>query len=172
MNYSEVIDALNNATGFDLFRIRAAIDRMLDDPKRIIELKQRLGKGQQVQYFESDENRVIKATIIDFKRTRVTVKRIDDGTRWTIPYYFININEIDTNILSSSKKLGLDRNEVKVGDNVGFIDRDNVEQYGAIIRLNQKTVTLNCGGHKWRVGYSFLFKVIGPDIETLQYSES
>ena len=87
MNYSEVIDALNNATGFDLFRVSAAIDKMLDDPKRIIELKQHLRTGQEIEYFEPDENTIVKACIIEFKRTRVRIKRIDNGANWTIPYY-------------------------------------------------------------------------------------
>jgi hypothetical protein len=39
MNYSDIIRALNSATGFDLFRINTAINRMLDDPKRIEQLK-------------------------------------------------------------------------------------------------------------------------------------
>ncbi|NQY65543.1 MAG: hypothetical protein HRT38_17890 [Alteromonadaceae bacterium] len=167
MNYSEVIDALNNATGFDLFRIKTAIERMLDDPKRILELKQNLTIGQEIQYFEPDENRNIKASVTKFNRTRVSVKNIPDGAIWTIPYYFININEIDTNISNTNKKAGLGRNEVKVKDKVGFIDRNNVERYGEIVRLNQQTVTLNCSGDKWRVHYSFLFKVINPDIDAL-----
>ncbi len=79
---------------------------------------------------------------------------------WTIPYFYININNIDTDIYKSGQEYGLDKNEVKVGDNVGFVDKNNVERYGEIVRLNQKTVTLNCDGDKWRVSYKFLFKII------------
>lgn len=167
MNYSEVIEALNNATGFDLYRINVAIDRMLEDPKRMIELKQRLKVGQEIQYFEPAENRNIKAVILEFKRTRVSVRNTEDGARWTIPYYFINLDEVNTDIASITKTTGLDRNAVNVGEKVGFIDREHVERYGVIVRLNQKTVTLNCAGCKWRVAYEFLFKVISPDIEAL-----
>lgn len=167
MNYSEIIRVLDHATGFDLFRIKVAIEKMLDDPDRIIDLKQNLRKGQEIEYFDPGENRVIKAIVVDFKRKRVSVDNVDDGERWNIPYYYININGIDTIISSSSSKQGLDRNEVKVGDKVGFIDDDNIEQYGDVVRLNQKTVTLNCDGAKWRVSYEFLFKIIDPDIELL-----
>ena len=78
MNYSEVIDALNNATGFDLFRIKTAIEQMLDAPKRIAELKNNLTVGQEIEYFEPDENRIIKASVTKFNRTRVSVKNIVD----------------------------------------------------------------------------------------------
>jgi hypothetical protein len=169
LNYSELIDALNDATGFDLFRISVAIDKMLGDPKRVNELKQHLVKGQEIEYFDRVENRAVKATITEFKRTRLAVKNIDDGVGWNIRYYSVNINKVDTNISPASSKKGLDRNEVKVGDRVGFLDGDNAEQYGEIVRLNPKSVTLNCNGAKWRVGYSFLFNIIGPDIDALEH---
>lgn len=167
MNYYDIIGALDNATGFDLFRISVAINRMLEDPKRIEQLKHQLKIGQEIEYFEPNENRIIKATVVKFKRTKVSIKNIDDGTSWTIPYYFININGIDTNISRAHKKSGLDRNEVKVGDKVGFIDGDNIDRYGDIVRLNPKSVTLHCDGHKWRVAYEFLFNVLNPDVDVL-----
>jgi len=170
MNYSEIIDALNSASGFDLFRIRSAINRMLDDPKNIAEIKQHLRINQEIQYFDPTENRIIKASITAFKRTRVTVLHIEDNASWNIPYYYINIHEIDTDITSTHKKVGLQRNEVKVGDKVGFLDRNNTEHYGDVIRLNPKTVTINCRTGQWRVAYSFLFKVISPDLEALPNS--
>jgi hypothetical protein len=170
MNYSEIINALNTASGFDLFRIKSAIDRMLDDPKSIAEIKQHLRIGQEIQYFDPGENRIIRATITAFKRTRVAVQHIEDSARWNIPYYYINIHEINTDITSTDKKSGLQRNEVKVGDKVGFLDRNNIEQYGDVIRLNPKTVTMQCRTGQWRVAYSFLFKVINPDIDALPNS--
>ena len=168
MNYSDIIKTLNNATSFDLFRIRAAIDKMLEDPKYIIEAKKYLRIGQEIEYFEPSLNKLIKAIIKEFKRTKVLVKNIEDQRSWFIPYYYINLHAIDVDIIgSSNNKEGLDRNEVKVGDTVGFRDRDNNERYGEIIRLNQKSVTLDCGGSKWRVAYVFLFKVLAPAIDVL-----
>lgn len=32
MNFSDVLKALNSASAFELYRMRAAIDRVLDDP--------------------------------------------------------------------------------------------------------------------------------------------
>jgi len=170
MNYSEIINALNNASGFDLFRIKSAIERMLDDPKCIAEIKQHLRINQEIQYFDPAENRIINATITAFKRTRVAVQHIEDKARWNIPYYYINLDKINTDITSLHKETGLQRNEVKVGDKVGFLDKNNIEQYGDVIRLNPKTVTINCRTGQWRVAYSFLFKVFSPDIDALASS--
>jgi hypothetical protein len=33
MNFSDVIKTFNQAWAFDLYRMRAAIDRVIDDPK-------------------------------------------------------------------------------------------------------------------------------------------
>jgi hypothetical protein len=74
---------------------------------------------------------------------------------------------VDTNISAQNKKQGLDRNEVKVGERVGFLDKNNNECYGSIIRLNPKSVTINCDTAQWRVGYSFLFKVLSPEYDAL-----
>ncbi|MEM7793548.1 MAG: hypothetical protein AAF579_03730 [Cyanobacteria bacterium P01_C01_bin.118] len=68
-------------------------------------------------------------------------------------------------LIAENVKEGLGRNEVAVGDHVGFFDRDGNERYGNVIRLNQKTVTLDCNNQKWRVAYSFLFKVIDLDVD-------
>ena len=40
---------------------------------------------------------------------------------------------------------------------------DTDKHYGTLIRLNQKTVTLDCSNQKWRIAYSFLFKVLDLD---------
>ena len=42
MDYSEIINTLNKASGFELFRIKSAIEQMLDDPNSIAEIKQHL----------------------------------------------------------------------------------------------------------------------------------
>ncbi len=43
MNYSNIIKELDKATSFDLYRLSSAIDRMLEDPKRQLAVKQALG---------------------------------------------------------------------------------------------------------------------------------
>lgn len=58
MNFTEVFEALKRATGFELYRLRAAIDRMLSDPKWIIAIRRGLHVGQQVEYFDEKNNRL------------------------------------------------------------------------------------------------------------------
>jgi hypothetical protein len=159
VNYSELAKELDQATGFDLYRLSKAIGRMLDDPKRITEVKRWLHPGDEVEYFDPTENRIVSARLIKFQRTRVLVENLEDQARWSIPYYALNIHKADAKITEHLDQ-GLGRNEVAVGDRVGFIDRNGNERYGQILRLNQKTVTLDCGNDQWRVAYSFLFRVL------------
>ena len=50
---------------------------------------------------------------------------------------------------------------IKVGDTVGFQDRQNNDVYGEVIRLNQKTATIvTNSGAKWRVAYAYLNLII------------
>lgn len=140
---------------------------MLDDPKRITEVKRRLHPGDAVEYLDPWKNRVVAAKLIKFQRTKVLVENLEDHEEWSSPYYALNIHGANVTITENVQE-GLGRNEVAVGDQVGFFDRDGNERYGKVIRLNQKTVTLDCHGHKWRVAYSFLFKVIDLDAEVTQ----
>ena len=56
----------------------------------------------------------------------------------------------------------VDRLTLRVGESVGFINhRDNKELYGIVIKLNQKTATIQLStGAKWRVSYNLLFYVM------------
>ncbi len=161
MDYSSLIKELDKATSFDLYRLSSAIDRMLEDPVRIADIKQFLHIGQEVEYFDGNANHAVNGTVVKFLPTRVVVENHHDKKRWRLPFYMINIHRIDTRINEGTRQ-GLGRNEVAVDDLVGFLDRDNDERYGTVIRLNPKTVTLACDGGQWRVAYSLLFKVLNP----------
>ena len=59
------------------------------------------------------------------------------------------------------KPYGLEKIQLKVGDTVGFQDKQNNDVYGEIIRLNQKTATIVTNANaKWRVAYELLYLVI------------
>ena len=79
-----------------------------------------------------------------------------------LPYAAINLDGADVQI-RERKAQGLGRNEVAIGEVVGFVDRDQQERSGRIIRLNDKTVTLRCGQQQWRVAYCFLHRVVDAD---------
>ena len=162
MNFSDVIKALNLASAFELYRMRAAIDRVIDDPKWLQAIQLRLQVGQEVSYFSVQSNALKRARVLELRRKQVILRDLDDAKSWIIPYAAINLDGADVQI-REHKALGLGRNEIAVGELVGFIDRDQQQRTGKVVRLNEKTVSLQCGNAQWRVAYSFLHRVVDAD---------
>lgn len=161
MDYTEVLNALNQATLFDLHRLQSAIDQELSNPDRIEAIKNQLNPGQQISYFDPTQNSLIEAVVIQPKKTRCLIKNIKDEKHWDIPFYFINLNDVNTDIHPEQNQTGIPKAALKVGDKVGFKAQGNQEVYGEVIRLNQKTATIQVGTrHQWRVSYRLLFPVL------------
>ena len=162
MDYTFIIDELRSASLFDLFRLRAALSQQLEDPERIAQVRSRLRPGMLVSYFDEAQNRQIEATIIELHRTRLLVENRQDKARWSIPFGAVNVDGVETDIRAvAPEQRALDRSRLKVGEAVGFRDRQNQDKYGRVVALNQKTATiLTSDNQKWRVAYQFLFPVI------------
>lgn len=162
MNYSQILEALNKASLFELYRLQQAIRRSLEDPARIRQIKNSLRVGQDIEYFEAEENRLIEASIVALRRTKVLVKNRHDGALWNIPFYFINLDRADVAISNPTGKL--DRNSLKIGDKVAFKDRKGNEQFGEVIKLNSKTAGVLVGTTRWKVGYGLLSPIIEGEV--------
>lgn len=162
MDYTLITQELRAASLFDLFRLRAAITLQLEDPQRIDEVRIRLRPGMKISYFDEVQNRLTPATVIELHRTRLLVENQQDKERWSIPFAPVNVDGVETDIRASPVEPHvLDRTRLKVGEAVGFRDRQNRDCYGVVVALNQKTATiLTNGGQRWRVAYQFLFPVI------------
>lgn len=161
MEYAEILEQLEKASLFDVYRLHAAMSMMMEDPLRLEEVREQLMPGQEVSYFNWQENRLVQVNILELKRTRVFVQEQETGARYSIPVYWINTEDSDLPEARRSNAKGIPRSELRVGDQVGFRDRNNMTRCGQVIRLNPKTATLLVDGRsKWRVGYGFLFDVI------------
>lgn len=165
MNFSDVIKTLNQASAFELYRMRAAIDRVLDEPSWLQAVQARLKVGQSVQYFDPQANALKHGQVLEMRRKQVVVLDLDEAVRWVVSYAAINLDGTDVQI-REQKPQGLGRNEVAIGEVVGFVDREQQQRTGHIIRLNDKSVTLQCGRVQWRVAYSFLHRVLEVDAST------
>lgn len=159
MNFSETIAALNSASAFELYRLRAAIDRVLDQPGWMDAVRSRLRVGQPIQYFDPAANRSHQGQVLELRRKQAVVLDLATQKRWLISYAAINLDGADVEIREKPRQ-GLGRNEVAVGDVVGFMDRNHQQRSGQILRLNDKTVTLMCGRQQWRVAYGLLHRVV------------
>ncbi len=159
MNYTDTLASLNQASAFDLFRLRAAIDRVLDQPGWMTAVQSRLRVGQAIEYFNPQANRSFKGQLLEMRRKQAVVLDLETKKRWLISYAAINLDGADVEIREQPKQ-GLSRQSVTVGDVVGFVDRDQLQRSGEIVRLNDKTVTLQVGHQQWRVAYALLHRVV------------
>lgn len=162
MNFSEVLKTLNQASAFDLYRMRAAIDRALEEPRWMQAIQGRLRVGQEVQFFSDRANGLRRATVLELRRKQVLLREIETGLEWLASYACINLDGADVQI-REHKPQGLGRNEIAIGEVLGFLDRDQQQRTGRVLRLNDKTVTLQCDQVQWRVGYSILHRVVDAD---------
>jgi len=100
-----------------------------------------------------------RGKVLELRRKQAVILDQEDGRRWLISYAAINLDGTDVQIREQPRQ-GLGRNEVAIGDAVGFVDRNQQQRSGRIIRLNDKTVTLLCGQQQWRVAYAYLHRVM------------
>lgn len=163
MNYTSILEALDQASLFELYRLDVAIKHQLEDPARLLAVKQALRPGQTLTWFHSKENRLMEARLLELNRTRALVQNSADGKRWTIPFYLINLDGQDVEIAARQRR-GLDRNSLKVGDRVAFRDRQGREQFGQVVKLNPKSASVQVGQTRWRVSYSLMAPVIDGDL--------
>ena len=170
MNFSDTIATLNKASAFDLYRLRAAIDRVLGQPGWMDVVRSRLRIGQTIEYFDPQANCPHSGQVLDLRRKHAVVLDLATQKRWLISYAAVNLDGADVEIREKPQQ-GLGRNEVAVGDVVGFLDRNHQQRSGRIVRLNDKTVTLHCGHQQWRVSYGLLHRVVDSSVfngETLE----
>jgi hypothetical protein len=163
MNYTETLNAIKNASLFDLYRLSVAIHNEMESPARIKEVKRAFKEGDIIFYFSAINNKLIQAKVIQKNLKYVLVENIEDHKRWQVEYCSLNLAQVDTSINMKPQER-LSKNTLKVGDIVGF-NSDGVIVTGAIVRMNSKTVTLVTRDNKqWRVSYDLLFRVIDAGI--------
>jgi len=158
MNYNLVLSELEQASTFELFRLRAAISTLLEDPTRIAIIKNQLRPGMEISYFDEQQNRLVNAKLLQVRKTRALIQESESGKRWTIPLYMINLEQGDTDL--APQKQGVDRLSLRIDDRVGFKRKNGEELFGSVIKLNPKRAKVRADDTIWSVPYSMLFTII------------
>jgi len=171
MDYSKILQELENASLFDLYRMSSAINDELANSQRIDEIKQSLRVGQEVTWFDDETHRLERAVIEKCAPSRCEVKNLSDGKRWRVLYASINLNEVDATI-NSNQKFGVKKSALRVGDFISFLDNENKLQFAKVTKLNPKTVgVVTMGNVKWRVYYENLSKITDIDADVINKKE-
>ena len=164
MSLPSLVKELKNSELFELYKLSVSIDFLLNDPEKLELIKRKLKLGDHVNYFDKTRNHLVEAEILEINRKTIKVCNKCNSEIWTIPFYMINVDKSDLDMASHKHFAVLDRASLKVGEEVGFIDRKNIERYGIVQKLNPKTaIVMVESRYKWKVAYPFLFKVMTGD---------
>jgi hypothetical protein len=165
MDYTTILQELNKASLFDLHRLQSAIYQELLNPMRIEQIKTQLKTGQSISYFDPQSNSLIDAVILKIQRTRCLVRNVKDQKSWNLPFYYLNLDNIDADIQPAKNAVGIPKSSLKIGAKVGFKDKENNDLFGEVIRLNPKRATVKINEHcRWLVNYKHLFYVIEGEL--------
>lgn len=158
---TRLIDALQSAPSLDLYELSLAIARMLDDPRRILEVRRHLHPGARIMYFDHRRGTLAPGRILQLQPTMATVQDDLTRTRWKLPYAAIVVDPAQqAEAVPQPRPPRVEVTEFKLGDTVSFTDKYLRERIGTITRLNTKTCSLLCEGEQWRVSPGLLRKVI------------
>jgi hypothetical protein len=169
MDYNKILEELNRASLFDLHRLQSAIYQELLNPKRIDQIKAQLKIGQSISYFDPQSNGLVDAVILKIQITRCLVRNVKDNKTWNLPFYYLNLDDVNADIQPAKNAVGIPKSSLKVGAKVGFKSKYHNDLFGEVIRLNPKTATIKIGEHdEWLVPYRGLFYVIDGELGDLQ----
>ena len=161
----DILDALRLATSADLYRLHLTVARLLDDPKRIIEIRRHLNLGLVVSYIADDiEATQRQGQIVELKPTQAVLIDIATRRRLTLPYAALVIDGLPRRPDETPPPAppAARRDDFRPGDTVSFTDQHLQQRIGTIVRINQKTASIQCDpteGH-WRVGFGLLTKIV------------
>ncbi len=163
---SKLIDALSCASSLELFQLNAVIARMLADPRRIIAVRTNMNLGQTVRFLDWRDGQLRSAKVLAMTATQVTLH--EEGTRreWKLPYAAVEapdpLNTATTTSTRPTPPLSKPaRGDFRCGEKVSFDDKYLQPQVGIVVRINQRTATVDTGnGHSWRVPFHMLRQVL------------
>jgi hypothetical protein len=155
------LDALRIAPSIDLYELSLAINQMLNDPRRILEVRRHLHLGAQVMYFDHRRGTLAPGRVLQLQATNATVQDDITRTHWKLPYAAIVADPAQrAEQAAQAPPRRPDVATFKLGDNVSFTDKHLRERIGTITRMNTKTYSLVCDGEPWRVSPGLLRKII------------
>ena len=160
-----LLEVLQHASNLQLLQLNAVIERMLADPKRILLVRKDLHMGQTVRFMDWRDGGMRTGTVIAMKDTQLTVH--EDGTRssWTVPYTAVEPPGPGAARPQPAPQPPpaprASRNDFRCGEKVAFEDKHLNTVVGTIVRINQRTATIDpSDGTSWRVGFALLRLVV------------
>ena len=157
-----ILDTLRHAPSLDLYELSLTVNRLLADPVRILEIRKLLHLGARVQFFHHQTNALAPGIVVELRQKEVLVQLETTLSQWWLPYTAIVADPAQRTPQSTSGPAApaIEATVFRVGDTVGFTDKYLRERVGTVIRINDKSISIDCGGESWRVSRRLLRKII------------
>jgi len=160
-----LLELLQQASNLQLFQLNAVIERMLADPRRILQVRKDLHLGQTVSFMDWRDGQMRTGKVVALKDTKVTIHENSTRTAWAVPYAAIEPPAPGPAQPAAPAEPPAapraTRNDFRCGEKVSFEDKYLNTVVGTIVRINQRTATIDPGdGTSWRVGFALLRHVV------------
>ena len=162
-----IIDSLNRASSLELFQLSTLIERMLADPRRIIAVRTNMHMGQTVRFLDWRSGQMRNGRVVAMGDAKVTLHEEGSRSEWKLPYTAIEPPRATSAAAAQPSppaappQMKPGRGDFRCGEKVSFEDKYLQTQVGTVVRINQRTATVDTGdGHSWRVGFSLLRHVL------------
>lgn len=160
-----LLQALQQASSQELYRLGGVIDRLLADPRRIIAVRRHLHLGQTVRYVDGRAGHSREGQVLALHDTQLILRDLRDGQQRRLPYAAIEPPPTEASVPAEPppppEPPRPTRNDFRCGEKVAFEDKYLQTVIGTIVRINQRTATIEPGdGTQWRVGFALLRHVI------------
>lgn len=164
----QLLDVLNRASSLQLFQLSTLIERLLADPRRIIAVRTNMHIGQTVRFLDWRDGQMRQGKVVAMKDTQVTLQDLTERREWKLPYAAIEPPEPNPTARAQAAAAAPppaaprpSRNDFRCGEKVAFEDKYLQTVMGTIVRINDRTATIDPGdGSKWRVGFALLRHVL------------
>jgi hypothetical protein len=161
----KLLDALGRASSLELFQLQTIIERMLADPRRIIAVRTHMHLGQTVRFLDWRDGQMREGKVVQMRDTQVVLHEAATRREWKLPYAAIEpppAGAAPAQPAAKLEKAPLPRREdFRCGDKVAFEDKHFNTVVGTIVRINQRTASIDPGdGTTWRVGFPLLRQVV------------
>jgi hypothetical protein len=162
---ARLLELLQQASNLHLFQLNSVIERMLADPRRIVQVRKELHMGQTVRFMDWRDGQMRVGTIVAMKDTQLTIQEQATRSAWTVPYTAVEPPAPGTPRPAvapeptPAPRAG--RNDFRCGEKVALEDKHLNTVVGTIVRINQRTASVDPGdGTTWRVGFALLRHVV------------
>jgi hypothetical protein len=162
---ARLLELLQQASNLELFQLNAVIERMLADPRRILQVRKDLHLGQTVRFMDWRDGQMRVGRVIAMKDKQLTVHEQGTRSSWTVPYAAVQPPAPGTARPAPAPESApvprASRNDFRCGEKVAFEDKHLNTVVGTIVRINQRTATIDPGdGTSWRVAFPLLRHVL------------